>query len=80
MAANYIESIGALSASVSIYRLRISKMEVRECGLWLRLLNDCTPPSEHLHVTLDDLLQEADELVKIFAAIIRIKSPDEPLP
>ncbi len=80
VAANYIESIEAFSNPDGIYRLRITKKEARESGLWLRLLNDCNPLGEDHHQALDDLLQETDELVKIFASIIRKKSASDPLP
>jgi four helix bundle protein len=80
IAANYIESIEAISNPDSIYRLRITKKETRESGLWLRLLNDCNPLAEEHHTCLNELLQETNELVKIFASIIRKKSAIEPLP
>jgi len=80
VAANYIESIEAISNPDSIYRLQITKKEARESGLWLRLLNDCNPLGKEDHEALQDLLSETNELVKIFASILRKKSTNEPLP
>jgi four helix bundle protein len=80
VAANYIESIESISAADSLYRLKISKKEARESGLWLRLLYDCNPLFEQSKAALENLVSETEELVKIFAAIIRKKSTTEPLP
>ncbi len=80
VAANYIEYVESISGPDSIYRLRITKKEARESGLWLRLLNDCNPLGKEHHAALHHLLQETDELVRILASIIRKKSANGPLP
>ncbi|MES2982726.1 MAG: four helix bundle protein [Verrucomicrobiota bacterium] len=80
IAANYIEAIEAISDSDALYRLRLSKKEARETGLWLRLISDSNPIDESVHVSLDSLISETNELVKIFASIIRKKSTQSPLP
>lgn len=80
VAANYVESVESISDPDSLYRLRVTKKEARESGLWLRLLNDCNPIDESTHAALHVLISETNELVKIFASIIRKKSANEPLP
>ena len=80
VAANHLESIEAISPTDSLYRLRIVKKEARESSLWLRLLNDCNPLNSENHKDLQALISESNELVKIFAAIIRKKSANQPLP
>lgn len=80
VAANYVESVESISPADSVYRLRVTKKESRESRLWLRLLNDCNPIDELSHKALQALLDETDELVRIFASIIRKKSAPEPLP
>lgn len=80
VAANYIEAIESISDADSLYRLRVTKKEARESGLWLRLLNDCNPIDDNTHQALHVLISETKELVKIFASIIRKKSATEPLP
>jgi four helix bundle protein len=79
VAANYIESVESISSPGNLYRLRIAKKEARESGLWLRLLNDCNPIDESTHAALHILISETNEIVKIFASIIRKKSATEPL-
>jgi|AntRauTorckE6833_2_1112554.scaffolds.fasta_scaffold18157_2 four helix bundle protein len=81
VAANYVESLEAVSPEDCTYRLRICKKEARESGLWLRLISDCNPIDEDIHRALDDLISETRELVKIFVTIIRKKTPtNQPLP
>lgn len=79
VAANYVESVESISDADSLYRLRVTKKEARESGLWLRLLNDCNPIDDNTHHALHVLISETEELVKIFASIIRKKSATEPL-
>lgn len=80
VAANYVESVESISAPDNLYRLRVTKKEARESGLWLRLLSDCNHLDEATEMTLQSLLSETGELVKILASIIRKKSATEPLP
>jgi four helix bundle protein len=80
VAANYVESVESISAPDNLYRLRVTKKEARESGLWLRLISDCNHLDEATETTLQSLLSETGELVKILASIIRKKSATEPLP
>jgi four helix bundle protein len=80
VAANYVESLEAVSPDDRIYRLRICKKEVRESGLWLRLISDCNPIDESIHRGMESLIAETEELVKIFVVMIRNKSEQKPLP
>jgi four helix bundle protein len=81
VAANYFESLEAVSPEDCIYNLRICKKEARESGLWLRLISDSNPIDESIHHSLEALISETSELVKIFVTIIRKKSqPHQPLP
>lgn len=70
VAGNYIEFTEGISEDDKTYRLRISKKEARESGLWLRLLFDCNEMDPDTEEQLRELLQETDELVRIFASII----------
>lgn len=79
VAANYVESVESISDADSLYRLRVTKKEARESGLWLRLLGDCNPIDETTHAALHALISESSELVKILASIIRKKSATGPL-
>jgi four helix bundle protein len=78
VAANYVESLEAISHEDCVYRLRICKKEARESGMWLRLISDSNPIDESIHRSLDDLISETSELVKIFVTIIRKKTPSPP--
>jgi four helix bundle protein len=80
VAANYVESLEAVSADDCLYRLRICKKEARESGLWLRLISDCNPIDESIHASLEELIAETREIVKIFVVLIRNKSATQPLP
>ena len=79
VAANYVESLEAVSADDCIYRLRICKKEARESGLWLRLISDCNPIDEAVHRNMEELISETRELVKILVVRIRNKSEQKPL-
>jgi len=81
VAANYLEALESLSPDDYLYRIRICKKEARESGLWLRLISDSNPIDESIHRSLDDLVGETSELVKIFSSIIRNKTTqNQPLP
>jgi len=67
VAANYLESQEGLSRKDFFYRIKICRKESRESGLWLRLLDagsDESPVKERAA-----LVQEADELKRIFSSI-----------
>ena len=74
VAANYLEALESLSPDDYLYRISICKKEARESGLWLQLISDSNPIDESIHRSLDDLIGETSELVKIFSSIIRNKT------
>ena len=66
--ANYIEANESLSKKDFVMRIKISRKEAKESAYWLRLIhetNDLTNVDEVLR-----LIQEANELKKIFSAIL----------
>ncbi len=69
VAANYIEANDKLGDKDLRYRIRISKKESKESILWLKHL--LTYGATELENERLLLLKEADELMKIFAAILR---------
>ena len=68
--ANYIEANESLSKKDFIMRVKISKKEAKESKYWLNL---STPTKKQEHAKIE-LMCESDELIKIFAAIIRNSS------
>jgi len=68
--ANYLEANNALSRKDFLLRIRICLKEAKESGFWLRLL-DLRSNNSDLLRDRDHLLQETNELVKLFAAIIQ---------
>ncbi|MEM1085629.1 MAG: four helix bundle protein [Verrucomicrobiota bacterium] len=75
VAANYVESQEAVGDGDFVYRIRVSRKETRESALWLRLLQDTHSLEDSALAEHTALLGEADELVRIFTAIIRKKEP-----
>lgn len=73
VAANFVEANECISLNDKIYRLRISKKEAKESSLWLRLIEETNTTTQAQQSKLDALKQEAGELVKILATIIRNK-------
>jgi four helix bundle protein len=67
--ANYIEANEALGAKDFLCRIRISRKEAKESSFWLRLLALQSNPE--LEAERTKLVNEADELMRIFAAILR---------
>ena len=67
--ANYIEANECLGNKDLLFHLRISRKEAKESCFWLRLLDLDTKPC--LEPERTQLLKEANELMRIFAAIIR---------
>jgi four helix bundle protein len=74
IAANYLEALEAISPDDYLYRIRISKKEARETGLWLKLISDSNPIDHTIHESMNDLILETEELVKIFSSIVRNKT------
>ena len=67
--ANYIEANEALGKKDFRMRIKICRKEAKESGYWLKLL-DCGNVAGVARQR-DQLVQEADELMKIFGAILR---------
>jgi four helix bundle protein len=65
--ANYIEANEALSKKDFICRIKICRKEAKESRYWLRLI-EAEPPINDPRQTL---VQEAQELMNIFGAIVR---------
>jgi four helix bundle protein len=65
--ANYIEANEALSKKDFALRIKICRKEAKETRYWLRLIET----AEHAGIERDALVQEAQELMNIFGAIIR---------
>lgn len=80
VAANYVESIEAISPDDCVYRLGLCKKESRESGLWLQLISDSNPIDPSIHRKLEALIAETKELVKIFVTMIRNKTAQQTLP
>jgi four helix bundle protein len=73
VAANYFEANDALGPKDFRFRIKISRKEAKESGLWLRLIDvrgDDALLGERRR--LDD---EAAQLVRIFSAILRSHGP-----
>jgi four helix bundle protein len=66
--ANYIEANEALSKKDFKYRIKICRKESKESILWLRLLSDMNLSQK---TEIDSLINEADELKKIFSTILK---------
>jgi four helix bundle protein len=74
VSANYIEANESLSKKDFRYRIKICRKESKESKLWLRLLKDMNKNELH---RFKPLLQEADELRKIFSAILKNSDSDK---
>lgn len=64
--ANYIEANESLSKKDFVMRKKICRKEAKESRYWLKLIN-CDKDFEKRQ---EDLIQEANELMKIFGAIL----------
>lgn len=65
--ANFIEANESLSKKDFLMRVKICRKEAKESRYWLRLLDIEDGPVD---IRRDELMREAQELVKIFASII----------
>ena len=65
---NYIEANEALGKKDFLMRIRISRKEAKESTYWLRLINEtnCLTNTDEAQ----SLMQEANELKKIFSSIL----------
>lgn len=68
--ANYIESVESLSAKDKLMRLKISRKETKESHYWLRLIKESNDLKEALLIDWNYLIDEADQLKKIFSSLI----------
>ena len=69
VAANYIEANEAVSRKDFVLRIKYCRKEAKESHLWLDLLD--VSDRENCERLRTELLQEAQELKLIFAAILR---------
>jgi four helix bundle protein len=67
--ANYIEANESVGTKDFQFRVKISRKEAKESRYWLRLLD--TRGVTELEAIRAGLIQEATELMNIFAAILR---------
>jgi len=67
--ANYIEANNSLSSKDFSYRIKISKKEAKESRYWTRLLG--ATADEQTKAELREIYQEADELMRILATILK---------
>ncbi len=70
--ANYIEANESLSKKDFIFRIKICRKEAKESRYWLRLIDPGN--SALLSEDCRKLVQEAQELMNIFGAILRKSS------
>jgi four helix bundle protein len=68
--ANYIEALEASSRKDFIYRLKVCRKETKESAHWLKLLIVANDESLDIKSETGSLLEEADELIRIFTASI----------
>ena len=66
---NHGEAQAAESAKDFIHKLRISLKELRETKRWLKLIQSV--PLVKIRECMNDILQETEELIKIFVSSIR---------
>jgi four helix bundle protein len=66
---NHGEAQAAESTRDFIHKLRIALKELRENQRWLKLIQRV--PLIKRHELIDDILQETEELIKIFVASIK---------
>ncbi|WP_297516965.1 four helix bundle protein [Flavobacterium sp.] len=64
---NYIEANEKLSDKDFLFRIKVSRKEAKEWKYWIRLLQELNPDCTE---NANSLLDEADELRKIFYSII----------
>lgn len=69
VAANYIEANESLSKKDFLMRIKICRKEAKESRLWMRLVD--TRDNPELETERLALVQESDELTRIFGKILR---------
>jgi len=65
--ANYMEANEKLGDKDFLFKIKISRKEAKESKYWIRLLQELNPDYSENSISL---FEEADELRKIFSAII----------
>ncbi|SHE84971.1 four helix bundle protein [Flavobacterium fontis] len=65
--ANYIEANEKLGDKDFLFKIKTSRKEAKESKYWIRLLQELNPDYRENSISL---FEEADELRKIFSAII----------
>lgn len=69
--ANYIEANESLSKKDFCFRIKICRKEAKECGYWLKIMRATNLEfGEQINI----LIQESDELKKIFSSILEKSS------
>ncbi|MCB0652719.1 MAG: four helix bundle protein [Saprospiraceae bacterium] len=68
--ANYIESVESLSQKDKLMRLKIVRKESKESFYWFRLIKESNDFEEDLWNDWNYLMDEADQLKKIFSKMI----------
>ena len=67
--ANYIEAQEYTGTKDRLLRIKISRKEAKESRFWLKLIDIQNSPD--LNIERERLVQEANELMLIFGAIVR---------
>ena len=75
VAANYLEAQEGMSRKDFFYRLKVCRKESRESQLWLDLLAEDVDPS--IEKELDRLIDEANQLTRIFSSIVKKQDDSE---
>ena len=65
--ANYIEANESLGRKDFLFRVKICRKEAKESVYWLRLIHDTFDVMDR---EIDDLIDEASQLKRIFSSII----------
>ena len=68
---NYIEANESLSKKDFCFRIKICRKEAKESSYWLKIMNSSNVEFE---TEINILIQESDELKKIFSSIIEKSS------
>ncbi len=75
VAANYLEAQEGSSRRDFFFRIKVCRKEARESQLWLELLAE--ESSESNAEELDRLIDEANQLTRIFASIAKKQDGDD---
>jgi four helix bundle protein len=67
--ANYIEANECLSKKDFLYRIKICLKEAKESRYWLKIIRNTS--NELPKTKIDQLIDEATQLVRIFASIVK---------